>query len=45
MRGGNGDTFAGANVNGIVVELNKASFVADDDPVLAVWVTTSRRGG
>ena len=43
--GGNGDTFAGANVNGIVVEVGTEAFVADDDPVLAVWVTTSRRGG
>lgn len=43
--GGNGDTFAGSNVNGIVIELGTAAFVADDDPVLAVWVTTSRQGG
>lgn len=44
--GGNGDTFAGQNVNGIVVEVRHEIFSPDpENPVISIWATTSRRGG
>lgn len=45
-RGGNGDTFAGQNVNAIVVEVRSEVFLdGEESNVLAIWATTSRRGG
>lgn len=44
--GGNGDTFAGQNVNAIVVEVRSEVFLGGEESgVLAIWATTSRRGG
>lgn len=44
--GGNGDFFAGLNVLGIVIEVRKEVFLQDaENPVLAIWASTSRREG
>lgn len=44
--GGNGDTFAGQNVNAIVVEVRHEVFLdGEETGQLAIWATTSQRGG